>query len=61
MDHRESNEFRRIKIAGKLDRANGLITGYRDGIDFWRDRMNTYHQLLGRISERLGEPEPEEP
>jgi hypothetical protein len=58
---REMEEFRRIRIVTKVERAEYLITTYREHIMFFRDQLNTYHNLLGRIGERLGEPEPEEP
>lgn len=62
MDHgREANEFRRMRIAERIDRANDMIERYREGIDFYRGTVDAFHQLIGRIGERLGEPEPEEP
>ena len=62
MDHsREKDEFRRIELAAKIDRAEGLITAYREHIATYRQRIDVYHHLLGRIGERLGEPEPKEP
>jgi len=59
--NREMNEFRRIELVAKIDRAEGLIATYREHIAVYRRRVDVYHHLLGRIGERLGEPEPEEP
>jgi hypothetical protein len=62
MDHdREADEFRRIQLTTKIDRAEDLIVRYRENIAFYRKRIDSYHHLLGRIGERLGEPEPIEP
>ena len=55
------DEFRRMELVAKIDRAERLIKNYRDHIAIYRERIDTYHHLLGRIGERLGEPEPEEP
>lgn len=60
-DSREQDEFRRMAIVAKVDRAEGLIADYWDGINFYRERIREYWYLLGRIGERLGDPEPEEP
>jgi hypothetical protein len=58
---RQNEEIRRMGIMIKIERARGLIADYEEGIRFYADRINTYHDLLGRIGERLGELEPEEP
>jgi hypothetical protein len=34
-----------------------MITRYRAGIDYYRDQVDKYWYRLGRIGERLGEPE----
>jgi hypothetical protein len=61
MDDRETDEFRRIRLATKIDRAEGFIASYLENIAFYRRRLDTYHHLVGRVGERLGEPEPKEP
>lgn len=58
---REIDEFRRIELVAKIDRAEGLIATYLEHIAIYRQRVDVYHHLLGRIGERLGEPEPREP
>lgn len=58
---REMDEFRRIELVAKIDRAEGLIATYREHIAIYRQHIDVYHHLLGRIGERLGEPEPGEP
>jgi hypothetical protein len=58
---RETDEFRRIELVAKIGRAEGLINTYREHIAIYRRRVDVYHHLLGRIGERLGEPEPKEP
>jgi hypothetical protein len=58
---REIEEFRRIQLTAKVERAEGLIATYHEHIAIYRRRLDTYHHLLGRIGERLGEPEPQEP
>ena len=58
---KEQDEFRRIELVAKIDRAEGLIASYREHITIYRKRIDTYHHLLGHIGERLGEPEPREP
>jgi hypothetical protein len=57
MDYEEADNFRRIQLMSKVERAEGLIAQYRKGIDHYRDELDEYHQRLGRIKERLGEPE----
>jgi len=61
MESKEADEFRRIALATKVERAEGFISRYREHIAIYRGHLNAYHHLLGRIGERLGEPEPEEP
>lgn len=51
---REHDEFRRIEIAAKRERAEELIAGYRTAIDKNRRRINWYNEVLGRIAQRLG-------
>jgi hypothetical protein len=58
---KEKDEFRRIRLGVKVDREEGLITMYHEHIRFYRDRLNKYHHLLGRIGVQLGDSEPEEP
>jgi len=55
--HSEADHFRRIELSSSVDRANTMIAKYRDGIDDYRGFMNSYFKELGRIAERLGEPE----
>jgi hypothetical protein len=57
MDNTEADNFRRIQLVSDVERAEGLIAQYRNGIDHYRRRLNGYHKLLGHIAERLGEPE----
>jgi hypothetical protein len=62
MDHRrESDEFRRMRIVAEVERMMGLIASYLDNIAWYRRRLERHHVVLGHITERLGEPEPEEP
>jgi hypothetical protein len=62
MDYaREIDEFRRIKLVAKVERVEGLIAMYREHTAFYRRYLDICHHLLGRIGQRLGEPEPEEP
>lgn len=58
---RQTDEFRRIRLAAKVERAEGLIATYQEHLALYRDRLDIYHHLLGRVGERLGEPEPQEP
>ena len=57
MDSTEADNFRRIQLKSELDRAEGLIAQYHDSIKFYRRRLARYHNWLGHIEERLGEPE----
>jgi hypothetical protein len=57
MDDAEADNFRRITLMSDVERANGLITQYRKGIDHYRNQLNRYYKVLGHIAERLGEPE----
>ena len=62
MDHAtEMDEFRRMKLITKVDRAEMIIGRYRENIAYFRERLDNLHHLLGRIGQRLGDPEPEEP
>jgi hypothetical protein len=58
---RETAEFRRIELVAKFERAEGLIDTCREPMAIYRRRVDVYHHLVGRIGERLGEPEPKEP
>jgi hypothetical protein len=55
----EADKFRRIELNVELERAEKLIADYRQGIDFFRDRMDKHQYELGRIEERLDEPNPQ--
>jgi len=57
MDDTEAENFRRIKLMSDVERARGLISQYRNGIDHFRRRLDGYFKQLGHIAERLGEPE----
>jgi hypothetical protein len=57
---REREEFRRMHLNIKVERVEGLIASYQKGISFYIKRLNNYYDLMGRVAERLGEPEPEE-
>lgn len=57
MDNTEADNFRRIQLVSDVDRAKGLIAQYREGIDYYRRKLDKYHNWLGHIEERLGEPE----
>jgi hypothetical protein len=59
--NREMEEFRRMRLVARVDRANGLIATYRQHIDYFREQLDVLNHILGRIGERLGDPEPEEP
>jgi hypothetical protein len=58
---RERNEFHRMEIIAKRDQSERLIADYRSAIDVNRRRINWCNEVLGRIAQRLGEPEEEEP
>jgi hypothetical protein len=58
---REMDEFRRMELVAEVDRINGLLENYVEHMGTYRERLDVLHHLLGRIGERLGEPEPEEP
>jgi hypothetical protein len=57
---REHDEFRRMKIVEKIEKHKQIIATYLSHMAYWHDEINKSHNLLGRIAERLGEPEPEE-
>lgn len=58
---RECDEFYRMEIVAKRERAEMLIANYRKGIDANRRKIDWCNRVLGRIAQRLGEPEQEEP
>ena len=58
---REMAEFRPIQLVAEVDRVTGLLVDYRKHCDHYRRKLHYLHDLIGRIGERLGEPEPEEP
>jgi hypothetical protein len=58
---KEEDEFRRIRLNERVEWINQVIWTYRENIGFYRERLDLYHHLLGRVGERLGEAEPEEP
>lgn len=57
MDDTEADNFRRIQLKSEVERAVGLIAQHRESIEFYRERLDEYHNWLGHIEERLGEPE----
>lgn len=57
MDNTEADNFRRIQLMSRLERARDVIAQYRHGIDYYRRQIEVYSECLGRIKERLGEPE----
>lgn len=57
MNSNEADHFRRIQLVSKVDRAKEVIGQYRQGIDDYRKQIEKCKELLGRIAERLGEPE----
>lgn len=60
VDNTEADNFRRIQLVSKVEWVEGLIAQYRKGIDFYRRQINEAFEGLGRIAERLGEPEKED-
>ena len=58
---REGDEFRRMEIVAKREHAERLIADYRKAIDVNRRLINWCNEMVGRIAQRLGEPEREEP
>lgn len=57
MDNTEADNFRRIQLMSGLERAREVVAQYRHGIDYYRGQIEDYFECLGRIRERLGEPE----
>jgi hypothetical protein len=58
---RERDIFQRMEIVAKRERAAELIARYRHGIGVNQDKIDWCNEMLGRIAQRLGEPEEEEP
>lgn len=56
----EADQFRRIQLNSDIDRARGIIADYRVNIDFYRKKIEVCFEKIGRIAERLGEPEDKE-
>jgi hypothetical protein len=59
--NREEDQFRRFAIMAKIERREYLINQYWTHLTHYRKQINELHHLLGCISQRLGEPEPEGP
>lgn len=57
MNQDEADIFRRIQLKSEVERATKLIDTYWAHITFYRRRLSSYHNWLGHIEERLGEPE----
>ncbi len=57
----QMDEFRRMQPVVEVERANRLIGSYLEHIEFYRNDLDHFHHLLGRIGQRLGDPEPEGP
>ena len=57
---KEEDEFRRIQLMTKVDRADQLIRSYQHNIGFYVSRLKNYYDIIGHVDERLGDPEPEE-
>jgi len=53
----EADNFRRIQLVTEVERAEDMVLRYRSAIDFYRGQINKCCKRLGRIAERLGEPE----
>lgn len=56
MDNTEADHFRQIQLESEVERAKGLIFQYHESIKFYRRRLDKYHNWLGHIEERLGQP-----
>jgi hypothetical protein len=57
MDQHERDQFRRIDVMDKIEKCELIITQYRIGMEFQRSQILRNTRLLGRVAERLGEPE----
>jgi hypothetical protein len=57
MDQHERDQFRRIDVMDKIEKCELILTLYHVGIEFQRNQILRNTRLLGRIAERLGEPE----
>ena len=56
---REDDELDRMELVMEVNRARGIIEQYHGGPAHYHQVIVTNHEKLGRIAERLGEPESE--
>jgi hypothetical protein len=56
---RDEDEFERIQIVKEVDRARDIIEQYHGGLALYHKRIEASYEKIGRIAERLGEPERE--
>ncbi len=54
MDRNENDQFRRMELATKAERAGEMIEQYFDGIRFYRDEIAQYNREMGKIDQRAG-------
>jgi ribosomal protein L15E len=50
---RERDEFKRIELTARLQRARDLIMQYEEGLAFYRGQVEDNRYELGRLDERL--------
>jgi hypothetical protein len=60
MDNVEQLRLRQFQLVAKAGRAEHIIANYQEGISFYISRLTNYFDIIGHLSERMGDPEPEE-
>jgi ribosomal protein L15E len=55
---RERDEFERIELTARLQRARDFIAQYEEGLAFYRRQVEDTRYELGRLDERLGGERP---
>jgi hypothetical protein len=60
MESVEHLRYRQFQLMEKAGRAEHIIANYQEGISFYISRLANYFDIIGHLSERMGDPEPEE-
>jgi hypothetical protein len=50
----EDDQFERIRLVARIERARALITQYEESQEFFRRQIEDSRYELGRLDERLG-------
>jgi hypothetical protein len=60
MDNVDQLRHRQFHLIADAGRAEHIIANYQEGIAFYLSRLINDHGIIGHLSERIGDPQPQE-